>query len=277
MRTLVLTTVVGLGLLVVSCAVVPGLWSHVKQMPKDIGQGIDNVSSDNHGEGTVEEGFNVAERDLRKRFTKIYQAKAKMAGIEAELKAQKDSLAKENQILSRAQELLEKNQPGSTIVVGNAEHKWEDINQDALNRLHNCQMLSKKMKVNEQSLGQLRQGVETGFKAIADVQDKLRQERMQFDLEKVELAALRAQEEVREIVGDISKTASASNSELANVRKAYNDRLNEARANAEFSQMTELRKNSNVSWDKELGFSPQKASEGIKAYFSEAKKPAAAK
>lgn len=276
MRTLVLTTVVGLGLLVGSCAVVPGLWSHVKQVPKDIGQGIDEVASDNHAGGTVDEGFNEAEKGLRKKFTKIYQAKAKMAGIEAELKAQKESLSKENQILSRAQELLEKNQPGSTIVVGNAEHKWEDINQDALSRLHNCQMLSKKMKVNEQSLGQLRQGVEAGFKAIVDVQEKLRQEKMQFDLEKVELAALRAQEEVREIVGDISETASAGNSELANVRKAYNDRLNEARANAEFSQMTEIRKNSNVSWDKELGFSPQKASEGIKAYFNEAKKPAVA-
>ena len=267
MRTLVIVVVV---LVVLALIFVPGLIGHFRQVPKDIGSAIDRGVPRSHLEGVVEDNFNRAEQELKERYVELYKVKTKVAELESTLKVQKQELQKKEQMLSRAKDLLSKSKSGSTIVVAGNNFSWEQINQDALNQLGACKVLRKQAEGNERSLSKLQQAYEQGLKAISDKQEELRHAKLDFDVEKAELAALMAQEEVSAMVGSISRLADVK-TDIGLARKAYNDRLNELRAKAEYDQQMGLARSATaVPWDKEMG-TAEKAADGIESYFQKGK------
>jgi len=269
MRTLAIVTAL---VLILALAFVPGLIGHFWQVPKDIGNMIDSNVPQGHLEGVVEENFNKAEQELRERYVELYKVKTKTAELESTLKVQKQELQKGEQTLQRAKDLLDKGNPGSTIVVAGANFNWEQINQDALNQLGACKVLRKQIEGNEQSLSKLQQAYEQGIKAISDKQEELRRTKLDFDVEKAELSALMAQDEVNIIVGSINQGVGTKD-RIGQARKAYNDRLNELRAKAEYDQQMGSGKSTTViPWDKELGIT-EKATDEINSYFQNGKVP----
>lgn len=263
MRTLV---IVGVLVLVAALIFVPGLIGHFRQVPKDIGGAIDRSVPRSHLEGVVEDNFDKAEQELKERYVELYKVKTKAAELESTLKIQKQELQKREQMLQRAKDLLNKSNSGSTIVVAGVSFSWEQINQDALNQLGACKVLRKQTEGNEQSLSKLRQAYEQGFKAISDKQEELHRAKSDFDVDKAELAALMAQEEVNAMVGNISQI-SGTKIEIGLARKAYNDRLNELKAKAEYDQQVGIGRSATViPWDKELG-TVAKAADEIGSYF----------
>lgn len=272
MRTIAVSTVIVLIIVGLAFSAVPGLWGHAKQFPKDIGMAVDKSVPDSHAEGVYGGEIDKALENLKGLYTIVYNVKVKMAELESVLKTQQQELFKEEQILKRSQELLDKNKPGSTFTIGGAKFTWEEINQEAINHLSNCQILRRQIAGNEQSLSKLRQAHSDGIKAVSDEQERLRRKKMEFEVEKVELVVLRTQEDVDAIVGKVYQATNVK-TDLASARKVFEDRLNERRASAEWAQKSGLRKASAVNavpWDAELG-STKKASIEIQSYFKEGK------
>jgi DNA repair ATPase RecN len=266
MRTAVICGVVALVLAVIF---VPGLYEHFRQVPKDVGDVIDKNVPQGHLEGVVESNFNRAEQNLRDRYTELYKVRVKAAEFEGILKVQKQQLAKKEQLLQRAQDLLNKSKPDSTIIIAGSNFSFDQVNQDTLNHLATCKVLRKQIESNEQVFAKLQQAVDFGTKAIANKQEELRHAKTDFDVEKAELAALMAQEEVNFLVSNVGKPS--VNVDIGTARKAYNDRLNELRARAEYDQKANLgRSTTAIPWEKELG-STTKATDEIKSYFKEGK------
>lgn len=263
MRTL---SIVAVLVVIVALIFVPGLIGHFRQVPKDIGNIIDNNVSESHLEGMIEENFNKADQELKERYVQLYKVKTKSVELESVLKVQRQKLQKGEQTLQRAKDLLSKSKAGSTIVIAGTNFSWEQVNQDALNQLGACKVLRKQIEGNEQSLSKLQQAYERGIKGISDKQEELRRTKLDFDVEKAELSALMAQDEVNAIVGNINQ-AVGTKASIDQARKAYNDRLNELRAKAEYNQRLGLDKSrTDIPWDKELGIS-EEAIDQINSYF----------
>jgi len=264
---LVVIAIVG----VLASVAVPGLWSHGKQWREDIAMKVDEVNSDEHVKGMYETAFSEVGKKLRDYYCDIYQVKRKIAEIERTKATQEKKLVKEEQILQRAQELLEKNQPGTTIVIGGTTYSWEQLNNDALRRVSNCKVVRRSILNNEQSLSKLQRAYADGMDRILDVKDKLRKEELDFEAEKAELAALRAQEQVSEVIGKIYD-ADEIKTDLGRARKIFKDRLDELRARAEYDQEIGLKADVVDTWNTELGIPEEKALENIKTYFQEKSK-----
>lgn len=266
MRTLTGVAVLLVIVASVAFATVPNLGLHFRQGPKDLGRKIDESVSDPHVEGVYKDELEAARKGLENDYCKVYAAKAEIADYETACVTLKKELAMEEEVLKRARQMLEKSQPGSTIVVGkNAKFTWEEINQDALNRVSSCEVLRKRLSLNEQSVSALRQMHEDGLKKIQAKQDELRRAKLDFDIAKIEAAAIRAQERMGAAynVGD-------SDSNLGAARKLFFDRQNDRRARVESTQKMGLRKSSAIPWNQELGFS-EKATDSIKSYFEGSK------
>lgn len=264
---LVVIAIVG----VLASVAIPGFWSHGKQWRKDIAMKVDEVSSDEHVKGMYEAAFSEVGKKLRDYYCDIYQVKRRIAEIETTNATQEKKLAKEEQILQRAQELLEKNQPGTTIIIGETTYNWEQLNNDALRRVSNCKVLRGSILNNEQSLSKLQEAYVDGMNRILDVKDKLRKEELDFEAEKAELAALRAQEQVSELIGKIYDTDEIK-TDLGRARKIFKDRLDKLRARAEYDQEIGLKADVVDTWNTELGIPEEKALENIKTYFQEKNK-----
>ena len=269
-KGLIVLVVIGFVGVLASMAI-PGLWSHSKQWRKDIAMKVDEVSSDEHVKGMYEVAFSEVGKKLRDYYCDIYQVKRKIAEIETTNATQEKKLVKEEQILQRAQELLEKNQPGTTIVIGGTTYSWELLNNDALRHLSNCKILRRNILNNKQSLTKLQGAYTDGMERIREVKNKLREEELNFEAEKAELAALRAQEQVSEVIDKIYDTDEIK-TELGRARKIFKDRLDELRARAEYDQEIGLKADVVDTWDIELGIPEKKAVENIKSYFQEKSK-----
>jgi hypothetical protein len=266
MRTLFIGFVV---VVVLMIAIVPGFWMHVKQLPKDVGSAIDTRVSDPHVQGAYTTSLNKAEQELRDIYCEVYKANGMAVDVRAKLVAQRSALAREERILKRSQELLEKSKPGSTVVIGGANFSFEQANQEASDRLTNTQILRKQILANEQSLTKIESAYEYGTKAIAEKLEALRREKVEFELAKVEDAVLRMQAEIDSSVGKIYTIVGTrtDDTDLQRARKLFYDRLNDRKAKAEFDQRAVLGKITTVPWDKELGVADD-ASAKIKAYFA---------
>ena len=266
MRTLSIGFVVLVVLLVI---LVPGLWMHIKQLPKDVGNTVDQSVSDSHVRDVYSGSLNRAEMDLRDIYCEVNKAKTMVAEVEAKLVAQRQALVREEQILKRSQELLDKGKPGSTVMVGGAKISWEQVNQDASDRLTGTQILRKQINANEQSLAKINSAYEYGMKAVADKLASLRREKVDFEVAKAEDAAYRVQAEIDSSMGRIYGIVDAKtdDTDLGRSRKLFYERLNDRKAKAGFDQQATLSKTSTVPWDRELGVADD-ASTKIKAYFA---------
>ncbi len=266
MRTLSIGFVVLVVLLII---LVPGFWMHLKQLPKDVGNTVDQSVSDSHVRDMYSGNLNKAEKDLRDIYCEVNKAKTMAAEVEAKLAAQRQALAHEELILKRSQELLEKSKPGSIVVVGGAKISWEQVNQDASDRLMGTQILCKQINANEQSLAKINSAYEYGTKAVADKLASLRREKVDFEVAKAEDAAYRVQAEIDSSIGRIYGIvdAKAEDTDLGHSRKLFYERLNNLKARAGFDQQATLSKPSMVPWDRELGVTDD-ASSKIKAYFA---------
>lgn len=242
------------------------LGGHVSQWMRDAKGTINQMSSDGHQIGRYEEALSQAEKELKKLYVPIYEVNVKVAKLEAALKVQNENLAKEEKIFHRAKELLEKSKPGSKIVIGPVSYAWEDVNEDVLKRVGNCKVLRSTIAANEQSLSKLRKAYEDGMEMIRQKKDDLRRKKIEFEAEKAELAALRAQAEINEVVGRVY-SAGDIKTELGEARKAFDDRLNQLRANAEFDQKIGLASGVVATWNAEIGIPQENAVDAINAYF----------
>ena len=272
MRTIGLILVVAA---TICCFVfVPGAWLHVKEVKKDFDKTSAGTLSDETVIDEANQDLGKKKDQLRARYAKVYSGKVKAADIEAKLQAQQKNLADEERILQRANEILKSNPTDSTIVIGGANFSWSQLNDESLERLSKCQMLKKQIEFNKQSLKQLQQGIQDGLKTITEQAEKLRQDKTQIDFAELELAALRSQEEVRQLVGDITSSGNSSQ-DLGFARRELQNRLNEMRANVEFNQQGQAQpqKSSTIPWNKELGIPDKQAAEGIDAYFHKVEKP----
>lgn len=260
-------------IVVVGLVFVPGLWQHAKQVPKDAAAVVDNAASDSHTEGIVVSGFVASENALREQYTNLYRTQLEVAKIEADERSKQEQTAKEEQILKRAQGLLEKNKPGATISIGGTAYSWEQVNEDALQRLNTCKVLRQAIQADEQSLAKLRKAHADGIEVIRKGREELRRKRMDFEADKAELAALRAQEQVADLVAKIQPGADAQ-TELGRAKKIFDDRLNLLKAKAEYDRDAALGGGAVSTWGTELGINQKKAAEGIKDYFEGKEKKA---
>ena len=257
--TLVVVAVVGIG----------GYWifgGHVSQWMRDAKGSVNQMSSDGHLIGMNEEALSQANEELKKLYVPIYEVNVKAAKLEAALKVQNENLAKEEKIFQRAKELLEKSKPGSKVVIGQVSYAWEDVNEDVLKRVGNCKVLRGTIAANEQSLSKLRKAYEDGMEMIRQKKDELSRKKIEFEAEKAELAALRAQAEINEVVGRVY-SAGDIKTELGEARKAFDDRLNHLRANAEFDQSIGLSSGGVATWNAEIGIPQENAVDAINGYF----------
>lgn len=268
MRTILIVLVAIAILALIGFVAIPGLWSHSKQWRKDIAMKVDEASSDEHIKGIYEEALSEAGEDLRNHYCNVYQVKEEIAKVETVQETLQKELTKEEQVLQRAQELLEKNQPSTTIVIGGTNYTWEQLNNDASRRVSTCKVLRRNVLDNEQSLSKLQKAYNDGIERIREAKNELGNKKLEFEAEKAELAALRAQEQVNKIIGKIYETGNIK-IDLGRARKIFEDRLNNLRAKAEYDQEIGLKADVINTWDTELGIPKEEAVESIKAYFQE--------
>lgn len=261
-----------LTIVVVAILLLAGGWwlfgPHIPQWGRDARNAVDRSGSDEHTAGIYEAALSQAEQGLRDQYRNIYSVKLKAAEVEAGLKVNQEKLTKEEQILRKAKEVLEKNQPGVNLSIGGVSYTWEQVNEDALQRTVTCQVLQRNLQNSEQSLSKLRKAYEDGVELIRQKQDELRHRKIEFEAEKAELAALHAEEEVNEIIGKVYSSGDIK-TDLGRARKIFEQRLNERRANAEYDQKISLRAGTVSSWDRELGTPREKATEAIQTYFQQ--------
>lgn len=239
---------------------------HISQWMRDAKGSVNQMSSDSHLIGMNEEALSQANEELKKLYIPIYQVNVEVAKLESALKVQRESLAKEEKIFKRAQELLEKSKAGSNVRIGQTSYAWEDVNEDVLKRIGNCKVLRGTIIANEQSLTKLRKAYDDGMEMIRQKKDELRHKKIEFESEKAELAALRAQAEVNEVIGKVY-SAGDIKTELGEARKAFDDRLNQLRANAEFDQKIGISSGVVATWNAEIGIPQESAVDAIKTYF----------
>lgn len=244
------------------------LGSHAKQWFKDAKTAVSDSTSDSHVIGMTEEAMSQAEIELKKRYSDVYNVNLEVAKLEPVAQKQKAALAKEEKILKRAQELLKQNKQGSAVLVGYVSYSWDSVNGDILNRVATCKALQANIQNNEQALNRLKAAYNDGMEMIRQKRDELKKKQMEFEAEKAELAALRAQAYVNQVVGKIY-SAGDIKIELGEAREAFERRLNSLRANAQYDQ--EIAKSSAVStWNTELGLPTETAVDAIESYFHQA-------
>ncbi len=269
MRTLGIIALTLIIVALVAFLAIPGLWSHGKQWRREVGTAIDKASPDEHIAGIYEAALSDAGKKLCDYYQHIFRIKTEIAKIEATKQAQEEKLAKEERILQRAQELLKKHQPGATIAIGGTAYTWEQVNNDALKRVSTCQVLRRNILTSEQSLSKLRKAYTNGLDQIRKAKAELQKKKLEFEAEKAELTAYRAQEKVNELIGRISITAPDIKTDLGRARRAFEERLNEVRARAEYTEEIGPSADVVATWDIELGIPEEKAADAIKAYFQE--------
>lgn len=262
MRTLVCLA----GIVVVVCIGYFLFGSHVSQWMRDAKDAVTDSTSDAHIEGIVGGALGKADSELKQRYAAVYNVNTEVVKLESMLKAQREKLEREERILKKAQELLEKSSAGSTVTIGKVAYTFEQVNDDVLKRVGTCKALRTSIQNNEQSLSKLRKAHADGLESIRQKKDELRRKQMEFEAEKAELAALRAQEYVNEVIGKIY-TAADIKTELGEARQAFERRLNSLRANAEYDQSIGLASEGVSSWNAELGIPTTTALDEIKSYF----------
>ena len=242
---------------------------HAGQWFKDAKNAVTDSTSDSHVIGMAQEAMSQAEAELKTRYSGVYDVNLKVAKLEPVVEQQRAALAKEERILKRAQELLAQNKQGSAIMVGYVSYAWDAVNSDVLNRVSSCKILRTNIQNNEQALNRLKAAYADGMELIRQKRDELKKKQMEFEAEKAELAALRAQAYVNQVVGKIY-SAGDIKIELGEAREAFERRLNTLRANAQYDQEFASKSSTVSTWNAELGLPTETAAEAIKAYFQAA-------
>jgi len=214
-----------------------------------------------------ERDFGKAEVELKKRWIDIYNAKAEAAKIEGDLKTEKDKLAHEEMILARTQQILEGTGPGDEIVIGGSAYAYHQVNGDALERVGSCEVLRRAITLKEQSLAKLQKACQDGKELIRRKVDELRREKIEFEAEKAELAALRAQQHLNDVIGKVHASGDVE-VDLGEARQAFNKYLADRRGEAEFDQeIGNVHSGIVATWNKELGIEPDSAFTAVSRYF----------
>ncbi len=242
---------------------------HVGQWFKDAKNVVTDSTSDSHVIGMAEEAMSQAEAELKTRYSGVYDVNLKVAKLEPVVAKQKAALAKEERILKRAQELLAQHQQGSAVMVGYVSYAWDAVNGDILNRVASCQALRTNIQNNEQALNRLKAAYADAMEMIRHKRDELKKKQMEFEAEKAELAALRAQAYVNQVIGKMY-SAGDIKIELGAAREAFERRLNTLRANAQYDQEFAPKSSAVFTWNAELGLPTETAAEAVKAYFQAA-------
>ena len=240
--------------------------SHAGQWFKDAKNAVTDSTSDSHVIGMAQEAMSQAEAELKTRYSGVYEVNLKVAKLEPVVEQQRAALAKEERILKRAQELLAQNKQGSAILVGYVSYAWDAVNSDILNRVSACTALRTNVQNNEQALNRLKAAYADGMEMIRQKRDELKKKQMEFEAEKAELAALRAQAYVNQVVGKIY-SAGDIKIELGEAREAFDRRLNTLRANAQYDQEFASKSSAVFTWSTELGLPTETAAEAIETYF----------
>ena len=124
-------------------------------------------------------------------------------------------------------------------------------------------------KHNEQALNRLKAAYTDGMELIRQKRDELKKKQMEFEAEKAELAALRAQAYVNQVIGKMY-SAGDIKIELGEAREAFDRRLNTLRANAQYDQEFTSKSSAVFTWNTELGLPTETAAQAIEAYFQAA-------
>ncbi|RLI96351.1 MAG: hypothetical protein DRO99_04595, partial [Candidatus Aenigmatarchaeota archaeon] len=197
MRTLI---IVGIIAFIVAVILVPGIWTRIKSEAGDMSESLESGVSDRAAAREYGEKLSEAGQGLREQYRHIYSIKAEMVEVEGKLNGHKDELEKTKQILAKAARLLKQHQPGDHINIGGREYSWEQLNQDALARLDRCKVLENNIENEAQILNRLAKAYADGQAMIIKAQDELRKKKLEFEIEKAELAALRADERVQGLI-----------------------------------------------------------------------------
>lgn len=266
MRTIgiVIVAIVIVGL--IACWAIPGLSSHGKQWREDAATAIDKSSSDEHIIGIYDNALSETGKKLREFYRAIYGVKTEIAQIDAAKTAQEEQLAKEEQVLKRAKEVLEQSQPESTIKIGGATYTWQQVNDDVIKHVGTCRVLRRGILDKEQSLSKLNKAYNDGLNRIQEARAQLVKEKLEKEAKTAELAALRAQERINEITGKIYTNLDVE-TDLIRARKVFETRLNDLRANAEYNQEVAPGNDIVQTWNAELGIPSEKAVDSINNYF----------
>lgn len=220
-----------------------------------------------------EQDFVNAKVELRQRWVTIYKAEAEAAKIDGDLRAEKEKLTHEELILLRTQEKLEGKGPDDMIPVGGTLYTYHQVNGDALQRVASCNVLRRAITLKEQSLAELQKVCQDGREIIRKAVDELRTARIEFESEKVELAALRAQKHVKSIIGTVYASGDVK-TDLGQARQAFNEYLANERGSAQFDQEIGTFQTGVVAtWNQELGIESDSAFDAVSNYF-QAKDPA---
>lgn len=240
--------------------------SHTSQWFKDAKNAVTDSTSDSHVIGMAEEAMSQAEAELKTRYSGVYDVNLKVAKLEPVVEQQRAALAKEERILKRAQELLGQHKQGSAVMVGYTSYTWDAVNGDILNRVSFCKALRTNIQNNEQALNRLKAAYADGMELIRQKRDELKKKQMEFEAEKAELAALRAQAYVNQVIGKMY-SAGDIKIELGEAREAFERRLNTLRANAQYDQEFASKLSAVFTWNTELGLPTETAAEAVATYF----------
>ncbi|MFH1656524.1 MAG: hypothetical protein ABH956_01985 [Candidatus Nealsonbacteria bacterium] len=258
------------GLVAIAVTLGVGYWlvgSHLGYWGEEVRGGITDATSDEHITRMAEDSLAETRNELKNHWGNIYNVKAESAKLQGVVNAQRKRLVEEEQILKRGQELLAEKEAGDEILIGGVIYTYTQVNDDVLDRVGSCEVLRRKILNDEQSLSKLQKAYEDGCKVISDQVKILRQKRIEFEAEKAELAALRAQSHVNEIIGKVY-SASEIKTELGRAKQAFDKRLNKLRADAEFEKGIGSSKSDVIkTWDTELGIPTETAVNVVEKYF----------
>ena len=260
MRTLI---IVGVCFLVLLCVVVPGIWGHLTQLPKDLGRSIDENAPIEHSIGVALDDLNRAEKNLFEIFTSIRDLERKMEDVKSDRDRQQKDLKREEEILKASALILERYKPGDKIPIGGYEHSWDGLNNESLQRVQKCEFLQKNIQGNEKLLARLQQTCDRGKKNLEAKQAKLKKDRVDLDIAKVEIKVREREQEIDTLIGRFNGIADSASDlkSLAVVRQ----QLNRVRDRGDYQDSQNV--SSDIAWDKQLGLVPEKATESIGSYF----------
>jgi hypothetical protein len=234
---------------------IPGGALHVRQSFDDVGSALTGAMPTTHIVRLNEEQIDKVQEALLKNRGVVGQIDHKVEELRAMIANQKASLVREEKIVSRAAELLEKNkQPGGQIIIGQCKFTSEQVSKDVSDRIATCESLKAQISRGLQCCDSLNSMREKAYEAIQAQQRELDNRKAGLKFKAAELASLEMQEETNALITKINGSlVTGPVKDLNAASKMLDDRIDEKRARVNYSNGTGSNQATDSAWEKEMG------------------------
>lgn len=256
--------IVGVVLVAIALVFVPGLVSHVRQTPKEVGIGITKGIPDPMLEREMALELDKRREEIRQAWVKVYGLQRQIERIEQSQIELKTELARKEEQLKGINGILKNAKPGGKVDIGQGSYSWEAINSDANKILGDCKVLRYRIEGNSNNISTLKQALESKRTEVLKAQEKLEADSIQFGIDKVKLAINRAQKDAAAEATSFSDAVGKLDNNSV-ISREWKRRVDEANT-PELAPIASPA-GTHVDWGKKFNPVP-KATQGIDEYFA---------